>query len=876
MADIFISYSSVDRGEVVKLVSALSAAGYSVWYDSHLAGGSIFSAEIEREIKEAGAVLAVWTEASVQSRWVADEAELGRDREKLVPLTLDGSTPPLGFRQYQAINLADWDKTVSDPAFEKLKESLTRLGVKAGAPGAPIKAKGGETLDVPLTVSRPFVDRRVILGLAGGAGAILLGLLAFFLLRYQAQAPVTPAVVEAEPPAPQSVVVKAKRLAENAPSVAVLPFVNMSRDPDNEYFSDGITEEILNALTALPGLRVTSRTSSFAFKKSNLDLPSIARALGVSYIIEGSVRKADNQVRITVQLIRAEDDAHLWSETYDRELTEIFRIQEEISLSIAETLSVKLLGRAEPTTRTVDPVAYDIYLRGIAALETTAFDNIDPAIADFREATRIDPTLADAYAREAQALAFSVSTGKNPAIPHLALAEQAAMKALAIEPDNPSAEAALGLKEFVSGDLLAAIDRYGRAEQGHGLGELDYWFYAHALSDAGNLSEAMEMLQRNLKRDPLNAGLHFGLGMTYDALGEADKALDHYTRATDFEPENGYYLGWRSLLVGTQLNDPPSAIRMMHRAIALDPADPELYSILSFYYYTIEDYPHAESYLKASFAVAPRHSHSRGLAAQYARLRGDTDEAVAIADALLMDQEEFRFGALRDALEVVSLGDRTPEELIGLYYEKSDTLAAFRETGSLSAVALVNTPPAFLAVDLAALLRKTGEDRLAFAMTGWAREHLGPRQYSQFPGYQVIKAEALAVEGKNDQALESLEEIVASETVFGWQWRLRDNPHFAALKDRPRFKALLDLIEARNAGFRAELAELPPGESPTGGPATDGLSSDVVTSEALAVEEPLEDEPPVDEPGNEEAAAAEPAREEPSTADQPDESETPR
>ena len=196
-------------------------------------------------------------------------------------------------------------------------------------------------------------------------------------------------------------------------TIAVLPFINISADPEQEYFSDGITEEILNDLAGIRELAVTSRTSAFAFKGKSISIPKIAQELGVAHVLEGSVRKSGDRLRITAQLIEVESDTHLWSATYDRELTDIFAVQDEISANIAAALKVKLLGAgvASSASRPVVPEAYDLYLRGLDQFAIATLDSYVNAVDYFEQSLEIDPSFVRARAGLGWALAWQVTNG---------------------------------------------------------------------------------------------------------------------------------------------------------------------------------------------------------------------------------------------------------------------------------------------------------------------------------------------------------------------------------------------------------------------------------------------------------------------------------
>ncbi len=238
------------------------------------------------------------------------------------------------------------------------------------------------------------------------------------------------------------------QVAVDTRSIAVLPFVNMSGDPAQEYFSDGISEEILNVLARAPQLRVAARTSSFAFKGQNMEVPDIAKALQVGMILEGSVRQQGERVRITAQLVDAETGFHVWSETYDRDLKDIFAVQDEIAGAIGDELEIRVGGeRASGSDGvvTVDPGAYDLYLHGLALWQARSEQGLLDAVEDFNRAIEIDPKFAKAYG--GLAMAYGVLADYTTQISYeesYARSQDAGERALALDPTLPEAFAALG------------------------------------------------------------------------------------------------------------------------------------------------------------------------------------------------------------------------------------------------------------------------------------------------------------------------------------------------------------------------------------------------------------------------------------------------
>ena len=333
------------------------------------------------------------------------------------------------------------------------------------------------------------------------------------------------------------------RVAEATPaagpvsaSIAVLPFVNMSSDPEQEFFSDGISEELLNLLAKIPELKVAARTSSFSFKDQNLEIPEIADRLNVAHVLEGSVRKADDQVRITAQLIRAEDGYHLWSDTWDRSLENIFAIQDEIAADVAEQLKVTLLGEA-PTVAETDPEAYALYLQARQLNRQVTAEGIERSIELFQRALDIDPEYAAAWAGLAEGRSYEASFALRPIDEAYSLARDAASEALAIDPGSAEAHAQLGHVELLSnGDVAAAARHYEEAIR---LAPTDTDILTEAvtmLRILGRLDEAIALQEYALARDPVNATGHFRLGLIYQFAGRLEEAIASTQTALDLSP----------------------------------------------------------------------------------------------------------------------------------------------------------------------------------------------------------------------------------------------------------------------------------------------------------------------------------------------------
>ncbi|MGB5629007.1 MAG: hypothetical protein WBM57_06555 [Woeseiaceae bacterium] len=340
-------------------------------------------------------------------------------------------------------------------------------------------------------------------------------------------------------------VAQPEAVANTEKSIAVLPFVNMSDDPDNEYFSDGISEELLNVLVKVEGLRVASRTSSFSFKGKDTSIPDIANALQVEHVLEGSVRKAGDTVRITAQLIDVKTDSHLWSETYDRKFEDVFVIQDEISAHIVDALRVAL-GAGEviqTASRPTDNLeAYEDYLRGRHFWQRRGGDNIRKAIALFEKATAADPGFARAWSSLAAAHLTMPTYSDEPEDVHHPLALGYAEKALMLDPS-------LAEPHAVSADLLRVQNRWGEAEEhylkairlepGNATG---YLWYSEHLASVGKRELCLENALVALELDPFNAGSNSMVAFGHEINGNMDLARKQQEVAWDLGHPGAIYV----------------------------------------------------------------------------------------------------------------------------------------------------------------------------------------------------------------------------------------------------------------------------------------------------------------------------------------------
>jgi len=314
-------------------------------------------------------------------------------------------------------------------------------------------------------------------------------------------------------------------------SIAVLPFVNISSDDEQEYFSDGLSEELLNLLAKIPELRVAARTSSFSFKRKNLEVTEIASRLQVAHVLEGSVRTHDNQIRITAQLIQADNGFHVWSETYDRQLDNIFEIQEEIAIAVVDALKITLLGEA-PKTRKTDPVAYRLFLEGQYLKRRISKDSLDRAIEAFKQVVEIDPAYVPAWAELADTYIWGGGSDKLSYEEATALADQAIQTAISIDPDYAFAYYVRGIS----------------------------WIFTK-----NRFKQGIEDFQHALKLDPDDAFIVAAIGKGALLTGKFDLAITQYQAALAMEPivpEFYWYLG-KAYLSSGRLDDAEASFRTL-------------------------------------------------------------------------------------------------------------------------------------------------------------------------------------------------------------------------------------------------------------------------------------------------------------------------
>jgi TolB-like protein/Tfp pilus assembly protein PilF/class 3 adenylate cyclase len=414
---------------------------------------------------------------------------------------------------------------------------------EVGNPQLPEKLKEAQQERAATEAARPSPPtfRRELMLI--GAAALLIAACALGIWFYSRQATVTPT-------AP-------------AKSIAVLPFENLSRDADNAYFAEGMQDEILARLSKIADLKVISRTSTQKYKSAPDNLREIARQLGVANILEGSVQKAADQVRVNVQLINALNDAHLWGDIYDRKLTDIFAVESDIAKTIADTLQAKLTGAerqliaAQPTS---DTTAYELYLKGRLLWSKRGGENLRQAIAFYEQAIARDPNYALAYAAMAEAyvlLPFYAGTAQGEVFPK---AKAAALKALQLDDKLAGAHTGLAWALCYDLDMVGSISEFQRAiALNPNYATAHQWYGRHPLTALGRFDEAIGEGKRAVELDPLSPVINTDLGQTLFMARRYDEAIAQLRKTLEVDPT--FYYAHYTLGMALQLKgDMPAAI----------------------------------------------------------------------------------------------------------------------------------------------------------------------------------------------------------------------------------------------------------------------------------------------------------------------------
>ncbi len=499
---IFLSYAHGDQAQAQRLAAALEKCGFTVWWDALIEGGTRYAKSIDEALAAADAVVVLWSKQSVDSDWVKDEAAQGRERHRLVPLSLDGTPPPLGFRQLQVIDLSRWRGRADGPQMDAIRRAVA--------------AAAGQDAIEPRRIAQPRVSRRQAIGAA--AAVTLLGGGALTAWRQ--------GVFDAGD--------------GGARSIAVLPFKNFSGVADQAFLSDGLTDEVRSALTRNPGLSVLAATSSNSVSEKTGDAVAIAGKLGVAYLLEGSVQRAGDTVKVAIDLTDGDTGFSIWSQRVASKLTDIFAFQTEIARIVSTALSVRMATDDPAPGGTRNVAAYEAYLRGRALYNLSKDEATDrQAKALYENAIAADPKFALAHAALSRVLS-SIASAYAPAAeikPTFAAAIEEGRVAVKLAPKLAEAHLALGYATFAGQfDIKGARRSYDLAYR-YGRGNADNLvLYAYYAVRARHSKEARAAIAQAVALDPLNPRTHRAAGTISFATRDYAGASAYYRRALALNP----------------------------------------------------------------------------------------------------------------------------------------------------------------------------------------------------------------------------------------------------------------------------------------------------------------------------------------------------
>jgi TolB-like protein/predicted Zn-dependent protease len=550
---VFLSYASEDAPAAERIAEALRAAGIDVWLDqSELRGGDAWDRQIRKQIHDCALFIPVVSahsdarhEGYFRREWrlaVERAGDMADDIPFLLPVVID-STPeaialvPDRFREVQWSRLPDGQAT---PSFvQRVVRLLTPQPATTNRPATSAAAGPIRTPQTPITPvfwwSKPVFQAT--------AGVIVLAALAYFVAdRFWMSRHVTASPTVTATTLTTAAPTTAAAFSPPPHSIAVLPFVNMSGEKEQEYFSEGLTEELLNSLARINELQVAARTSSFSFQGEHPDIATVAHKLNVGAVLEGSVRRSANTVRVTTQLVNGVTGFHLWSETYDRDLGDVLKLETEIATAVASALKVTLLGDVGGKIElggTRNPAAFDAYLRGSKTyVSRHQTKDVEAAIQLYTEATRLDPNYALAFA--ARSLAFAdLGTNWSASAWREAFekAQTDARRAIALAPDLAEGHLTLAAALAVSLDFRQASNEYERAVAlTPGNAEV-FRNYSDFESAMGRSEAGVAAARRAVLLDPLNPHSHAALSSALFLARRRDEAKAVFEDVLALDPE---------------------------------------------------------------------------------------------------------------------------------------------------------------------------------------------------------------------------------------------------------------------------------------------------------------------------------------------------
>lgn len=748
MARIFLSYAHEDAAKAKSLAGSLERGGHSVWWDPHVGGGARFAAEIATELHQCEIVIVLWSRHSINSSWVLDEAAEGRDSGKLVPIQIDTERPPLGFRQFQAIDLAKWSGHGRLPKLAAIEAAIASV------------LKGGTLAIAAQAPRRGMWHGRVPLAIAAAVALLMLVAAGLYASgKFTSQT--------------------------TAASLAVLPFADLSPAKDKKYFADGVAEEIRTSLATVPGVRIVGKASiEMLGRESGLD--EVRKQLGVTHMLEGSLLVQGRRMRLDVRLLRTADGLQIWAERFDRDLNDIFDVQREVGTAVADRLRSRLwrfplAERSAPTSLQV----YDLVLASRSRMSDQE-GGYEAALESNRlaaEATRLDPNYAPAWVERSKSI-YAIDQSKpegqwGPAWPaRYTRALQYAKRAVELDPKGGDAQAFLGWVEAKGERPELALSRIRKA-MALNPGESSVWGIAGIIY--GQMCDRQRQLEVWRRYDALEP-----LGPEREDLILALYALDQDAEADALRRKLSRKQSQASLAVSMAVDrgDFSSALRDGWRK---DGKRPQVRTARLL---------HALGKTEAAFNSLPS-GYRDSLGAYWQR-----DYAMTAAQTAFITTAPWN--NLRTyAIERALVWTGNPRKLVDIFEKRFGSVSGFdRAMGCqvvTHAMPLVRALQAVGRTDEANKLINLAEQRYRQLLSSRDNE---PEQHRGF-------IELLIATGRHDEALAALEQALGRKGARGSgpPVLLIDaaDPMFDPIRNHRRFKA----VERRIADWRTkELREL--------------------------------------------------------------------
>lgn len=508
MPDIFISYARADRDRIESLARSLEAEGFDVWWDRNIAPGVHFTKETEAQLNAAKVILVAWSCASIESMWVADEAEVGKRKRNLLPVSIDAVEPAIGFRQLQTLAFDTWKGDAASPEYRQLVAAL--------------RARIGGGLE---------------------------------------EARASPAN-------------SARQALASQQSIAVLPFDDLSDVRDQDHFADGLVEDIITGLSRIPQLVVISRTSTFPFKGRDVPNGEIAERLGARFILRGSVRRAGERLRVTGQLVNAEIDRVIWSKKYDRDIANIFDVQDDLTEEIVSSLDIEIVSGEQGRHRRgkfSSAESVEVLYRGMYEYHKYERPAAVAAQAHFEEFIRREPGSVLGYVWLAMVWSFSMVVGWERPATALPEVRKNVAKALAIDQEDPQTLVRDAICNVLEGKLDRAIASAERAARISPNLDDAWLVLGWAQMFAGDAKSAIDSQRRAMRLCPIMHAVQLGqLATAYRNAGLYDESIATFSECLNRFPTFVYAEVGRAVAFGMK-DDMAAAKKSVAAALKADP-----------------------------------------------------------------------------------------------------------------------------------------------------------------------------------------------------------------------------------------------------------------------------------------------------------------